>query len=408
MQLFDALAKWDFEQFAATAFRKHRTGSRLAGSPVALEHLISFTTVPLKKPLLQAVPRELKRAGAQMFDMLLQYTNVKPCTHPGSVLLHILSALREHRILIDEFFCQLVKQTINNRNPTFLFRTWELFLFIASIFPISSTHYKWVLAQIARSTTDGDARVGSISAFVFIRFETRFLLQTPVDYTHDKHWLDNIPMHITRGTACFGVLLYEIMWCQKFRYSILPIPYVLYYLIDILKQRDAVNTVGLFRTPAREEIVKEMLTIVNGDMTVLDKGDVHVTAHLLVEWIRQLPNPMVPIQLLDMLLTMAAANKFLGFLDKMPQVHRFTLTYIVGFLQAVAANAEVNRMTSPELARIFGPVVVNSARSIKEAPEIERVDAVGVAFIMKLIDSCDPSLVWPLDKDYLDQTPQKS
>jgi hypothetical protein len=91
----------------------------------------------------------------------------------------------------------------------------------------------------------------------------------------------------------------------------------------------------------------------------------------------------------------------------MPQVHRFTLTYIVGFLQAVAANAEVNRMTSPELARIFGPVVVNSARSIKEAPEIERVDTVGMGFIMKLIDSCDPSLVWPLDKGYLDQTPQK-
>jgi hypothetical protein len=243
MQLFEVLEKWDFGQFAATAFRKHRTGSRLAARPIALEQIISFTTVPLKKPLLQAVPRELKGTGAMLFDMLLQYTNVKPCTHTASVLAHILTALREHQILVDEFYFQLVKQTINNRNPTLLFRTWELFLFIASIFPISITHYKWVLAQIARTTTDGDARIGAISAFVFIRFEARFLLQTPVDYRHDTHWLENIPMHITRGTACFGVLLYEIMWCQRVKYPILPIPYVLYYLIEILKQRNAIETV---------------------------------------------------------------------------------------------------------------------------------------------------------------------
>jgi hypothetical protein len=163
----------------------------------------------------------------------------------------------------------------------------------------------------------------------------------------------------------------------------------------------------LFRTPAPEGIVKEILTIVNGDMTALDRGDVNVAAHLLVEWVRQLPNPIVPTQLLDTLLTMEADNKLLGFLDMMPQVHRFTLMYIVGFLQAVAANAQINRMTAPELARIFGPVVVSPAKSIKDPPLLDKVNAVGVAFIIKLIDNCDSSLVWPLDEDYLDQTPQK-
>jgi hypothetical protein len=54
----------------------------------------------------------------------------------------IMQLLIERPVLIDEFFFQIIKQTINNRTPSFLFKTWELLLIVASTFLVWRTPCK--------------------------------------------------------------------------------------------------------------------------------------------------------------------------------------------------------------------------------------------------------------------------
>jgi hypothetical protein len=403
VELLDALNQYKIEDFAASAFRQHRAGTKLSTKMMPIEMITSFTSVPIKKPLLQVVPTALKKVSATLFDLLLQYTGVKPGYSPYQAVRQILQIIRDKPILIDECFFQLIKQTINNRNHAFLLKTWELFLIVASIYPASEDRYKWILAHIARNTTDADERISFVSTFVFLRFETRHYLGKPFDYSSDRAYIDRIPEHITRPSAYFGVLLYELMWCQRIAYPKLPIPYVLYYMIQLLKERNALRTEGIFRTPGTEGVVRDLLFTVNSEITTLARGDVNVIATLLKVWLQALPNPLVPMELLDLFEAMCGQSKYLGFVERLPQVHQLTLLYLVGFLQEVCRSAEYTGMERADLADVFGPLILNPSRAGAAPARAQRLAELSVAFCGRLIEPRDinPPLIYPLHPAYL-------
>jgi hypothetical protein len=173
--------------------------------------------------------------------------------------------------------------------------------------------------------------------------------------------------------------------------------------VQFLIDKNALKRPWLFDGHAQDPV--EMLEAANEDLTVLNRGDVSMTANCLVGWLKGLANPVVPNELLDRMVVMVADNKFLGFLELLPQVHRMTLTYILGFLQEMVQNAEANSTNAQGLAAIFGPAIANPAGPVRDGPRIERISAVAVA---RLIESADPRIVWPLDPEYLaDATPVK-
>jgi hypothetical protein len=81
--------------------------------------------------------------------------------------------------------------------------------------------------------------------------------------------------------AGFGVLLYEMMWCQRAEYPRLPVPYALYSMIDMLTQRGGLTTEGIFRQPGMESVIHEIRADAAVDITAFGKGDVNVIASLL-------------------------------------------------------------------------------------------------------------------------------
>jgi hypothetical protein len=402
MELLNTLNKYKLEDFALTCFRHHRAASKLSKKMIPIETITSFSSVPLKKPLLQEIPTSLKKVGAGLFDLILQYTGVKPCRSPVQAVRQILQILRDTPIFIDECFFQLVKQTINNRNVTILIKTWELFLIVATIFPSSNDRYKWILAHLARNTTDADQRIAHVATFIFLRFEARHYIGTPFNYSAERGYVERIPEHISRPAGYFGVLLYELMWCQRPVYPRLPIPYVLHYMILLLKERNALRTEGVFRSPGTEGVIREILFTVDTDMTSIARGDVNVIATLLKTWLRELPNPLVPVEQLDLFQTMCDQNKYLGFVEKLPQVHHLTLVYLIGFLQEVCHNTEYTGMEKTDLAMIFGPLIVNPSKVVKSDPaKVQRLTELSVAFCSRLIEARDPSIIYPLNSGYL-------
>jgi hypothetical protein len=141
---------------------------------------------------------------------------------------------------------------------------------------------------------------------------------------------------------------------------------------------------------------------VNDDRTAIARGDVNVIASLLKTWLKELPNPLVPSEMFDLFEEMSDQNKYLGFVERLPQVHQLTLIYLIGFLQEVCHNTEFTGMEKADLAMIFGPCIVNPAKAITADPErIQRITEKAVAFCSRLIEARDPSIVYPLNPVYL-------
>ena len=402
-RVIEALNKYKLEDFAAIQFRKQKKKGLGKTKFIPLPVLMSFQPASLKRPLLLSVPKDRKSAGVKMFKLLLQYTGVKQVKNPMSALVSVIQIIRDnYEFLCDEFYFQLVKQTTSNPSMSILLKTWEMFLIIASLYPSSQECYMWILAHIGRAVVDSaDSNVSAIAALTFMRFETRHFLDQSM-ITDSKKLLARIPEEVAHGTACFSCTLYEMLWNQRATYPNLPIPYVLYYIIKQLQDRNANSTNGIFKVLGNKGVTNDILVEVNTKMEAISRGDVNVLANLLKIWLKELPNPIVPIEMNDDFIRAAKQNRFRTFIEKLPQVHRLTLLYIIGFLQDVYSHADENKMEKSELATIFGPCIVNPVRVARDDPkQIQYLTELSVAFISKMIDEADPSQIYPINPLYL-------
>jgi hypothetical protein len=152
--LLAVLSKYRIEDFACVCFRRHRLGNVLTKAFIPIESITSFTSIILKRALLRSVPSRLKKVETALFDLVLQYTAVKQGDGTLQTRGHILRLLKEHPVLINELYFQLIKQTTNNDNGECLAKTWELFAALASVHAASKDCDKWILAHVARSAAD--------------------------------------------------------------------------------------------------------------------------------------------------------------------------------------------------------------------------------------------------------------
>jgi hypothetical protein len=343
----------------------------------------------------------LKATAAVLFQQILEYTEVIPSQTTVATARKLLHYPQERPELVGEFYFQLIKQTNNCQDSSACIRAWKLFLILATIFPASEEHFPWILAHIARNTMDRDPRISLAATMVFIRFQSRYYIGKPLLYESYAS-LERIPAQMTEGKTCFGCLLYEIMFCQKDDFPKLPIPYVLYLMITSMRQRNALKTSDIFRQTGNEGITQSILTSVNENVQSVTNGDVNVIANLVKIWLGSLSNPLVPFELTEDLEVAAREAKYLGFLERLPQVHRITTLYVIGFLKEIVANSDQNGMQKGDVAAIFGPLFVHPARRWRgDIQRIPQVTEVSVRYVGKLIESADPSIIYPLNPAYL-------
>jgi hypothetical protein len=89
-RITQALNKFQISSFAKANFREHLHGNALARKfrprPVSLQDLISYQTSPISKPLLKKIPKNKKRAACLLFELLLEFMQLRPVRAPRSPL----------------------------------------------------------------------------------------------------------------------------------------------------------------------------------------------------------------------------------------------------------------------------------------------------------------------------------
>ncbi|XP_031771452.1 rho GTPase-activating protein 1 isoform X3 [Apis florea] len=149
-----------------------------------------------------------------------------------------------------------------------------------------------------------------------------------------------------------------------------PIPPIVRQCIEFLDMPDALETEGIFRRSANVAVVKELQNRCNQGLPIDFQGDPHIAAVLLKTFLRELDEPLMTYDLYDEITQFQALLKDerprrvkILVLEKLPEDNYKVLKYIVQFLSRVMDRCDLNKMTSSNLAVVFGPNLVRAPPS---------------------------------------------
>ncbi|XP_014477588.1 PREDICTED: rho GTPase-activating protein 1 isoform X1 [Dinoponera quadriceps] len=146
-----------------------------------------------------------------------------------------------------------------------------------------------------------------------------------------------------------------------------PIPPILRQCVEFLDTPDALETEGIFRRSANLMVVKELQNRCNQGLPIDFQGDPHIAAVLLKTFLRELDEPLMTYELYDEITQFQTLSKDerprkvkILVLEKLPEDNYQVLKYIVQFLSRVMDRCDLNKMTSSNLAVVFGPNLVRA------------------------------------------------
>ncbi|XP_075967371.1 rho GTPase-activating protein 8-like [Anarhichas minor] len=158
-------------------------------------------------------------------------------------------------------------------------------------------------------------------------------------------------------TQQFGVSLQYIR--EKNREQM--IPPVIRHTVSYLKER-GLRTEGIFRRSARVQLIKDVQRLYNLGKPVNfdDYHDVHVPAVILKTFLREMPEPLLTFtvysQVQDLLTveTSLRVSRCKQMMESLPEHHFIVAKYLLSFLHTVSQQSLVNKMSSSNLACVFG------------------------------------------------------
>ncbi|XP_023690265.1 rho GTPase-activating protein 24-like [Paramormyrops kingsleyae] len=194
----------------------------------------------------------------------------------------------------------------------------------------------------------------------------------------------------------FGQRLEETVVYER-RYGEHAAPLVVEQCVAFIREH-GLQEVGLFRQPGQATLVKELqVAFDTGEKPTFDSStDVHTVASLLKLYLRELPEPVVPFSRYQEFLQCGkrvhlerrqTLEDLKKLLHELPVANFSLLHYVCRFLFEVQSHSHINKMSTQNLATVFGP---NILRPKADDPESIIEGAALVQQLMsELIQECD-------------------
>jgi len=371
---------------------------------------VSWSKKPIKAPMTQDVPKKLNAEALKVFADIQLYMGDGPkgASKAGNwiTLMAVLNSASKHD-LVDEVYCQLLKQTTSNANMAACCRGWEVLTGVAYVAKPSEGKLLPFVLRHAFLLRLNPTPVGALALRVFQR-----LLPGDVPRmsgsVREKVGQFTQSTLATIKTAIPPQSLFEVPLNDAFRLESLtesvdsdrpltkanefafvkkPLsPVVLSLLTNVIKTRGGLKTEGLFRLAADSDEVKFYHALIaRGDYACLRGGgaqqedlmkdggggaepvpvlkDVHVAANLMKIFLRSLPEPLIPFQLYNDALEAGGSNDpthSLRLVQKLPPAYSRTLRHCVALLRELADNESCTRMSQANCAMVFAPNLLRS------------------------------------------------
>jgi hypothetical protein len=180
----------------------------------------------------------------------------------------------------------------------------------------------------------------------------------------------------------FGVPLWRTIERERELGRVASVPFVVEALCDLLRAKH-LSEPGIFRVSGQTDAVQALRNKVGTmtargkfDISMLVADDVHACANVLKQYIRELPDPLIPFEMFELVLRFAdvddeslRARQLRAAMAELPLERYAVLRYLIEFLTDVHAFAAVNQMTSSNLSIIFGPALLHPAADQVASPQ---------------------------------------
>jgi len=185
--------------------------------------------------------------------------------------------------------------------------------------------------------------------------------------------------HFNTRPAVFGVSL-KVLLQRENRGNSIPI--IVEKLMNFIETK-AINLEGIFRvSSSKNQLEKLQHQIDEGIEIDFSEHDYHLATGLLKKYFRDLPDPIFTEEFYSCFLIVYQttsivggefiAEKYKKLLELLPKDNRILSKRLLDFLAEVAKHNEKNKMTTRNVATVWGPLVLRNSRvmdaeSIQEA-----------------------------------------
>ena len=395
------IQKFQVSEYTAQFFREHRS-HKFSRKKISVEALTEFSSQPLSQPLLSEISdAKLAKLAMNCFKYILIYTGVEKEKNPAAYADRLVNACYQNPILRDEVLFQLLKQTRENPNQEWLVKTWQLFLIIVTYFPSTKNSETWIKSWFSNNFKNSNEDVAHLAQFCYIRFSARCAQGKPLETT-DIGYVHKIPTEYQTGHRQFGASIYEQIWNQRRSVRKLPFPYIVHHMAEQLLKKGAETREGIFRLPGNLKKVDEMADATNIGRDAISSADINDVASLFKKWFRDLPDPVVNMDMVYKLQDYADEKAYVAFANTLPRAHKMTLMYLVGFLQRLVKSQNVTLMTAKNFGIVFGPNIVQLI-GCTEPGKLHDYSVWANEMMEELISSWDTSEIYPLSLSYIQE-----
>eukprot|EP01028_Stygiella_incarcerata_P002454 TRINITY_DN145_c0_g2_i1.p1 TRINITY_DN145_c0_g2~~TRINITY_DN145_c0_g2_i1.p1 ORF type:complete len:793 (+),score=227.07 TRINITY_DN145_c0_g2_i1:256-2634(+) len=169
--------------------------------------------------------------------------------------------------------------------------------------------------------------------------------------------LSRIPAKI----PIFGCSIMEYMFWQRNLFPSFDIPRVLIYLGEQVLIAGGKSEEGIFRKAGSDVDLKDlMLTMAEGSFNV-QVDDPHVAANLMKLWLRELPEPLIPVSLYTACVEHARnAKMILNVVAQLPEANRKILVWLLKYIRMFLETDVVKQtcMTRHNMALMLAPNIL--------------------------------------------------
>jgi len=361
--------------YAEKYFETHKRG--IFRRQVPVKEMLCWSKEVIPTSLTRLPSDTAAKEAVKNFKAIQMYCNDRPTKNDSvPIAQDVIGRAINHPELRDEIYCQLCKQTCFNPSRESNYKAWELFVLSSIYFPPSRDLEKWLCSYIAEhlkledAGPDADEKLTIFAKFVLKKL--RLIIKAgprgrlPTAREIERH--RDAPF----SHSVFGVTLDHIMELQAESHPNLKIPKIVPVLSSAVKNLGGFDVEGIFRVPGdTEQVYALRIQLDNGNYEV-DLDDPNTPASLLKLWLRELEEPLVPVELYDACINSCMQNEnnsegAVEVLEQLPQVNKLTALFVVHFLKEVSVNQEVNKMSINNLAMVFAP---NFLRCPSEDPQI--------------------------------------
>ncbi|XP_076879856.1 unconventional myosin-IXAa isoform X2 [Brachyhypopomus gauderio] len=159
------------------------------------------------------------------------------------------------------------------------------------------------------------------------------------------------------------------------------VPLVVEKLINYIEMH-GLYTEGIYRKPGSTNKIKELKQGLDTDVSSmnLDEYNIHVTASVFKQWLRDLPNPLMTFELYEEFLrAMGLQEKkevlrgVYSVIDQLSRTHLNTLERLVFHLVRIALQEDTNRMSANALAIVFAPCILRCPDTIDPLQSVQDI-----------------------------------